>query len=227
VVVLHGNRGCRRDGLTAAEFFAGQGCSVLLVSLRAHGDSSGEVNDFGYCARRDVVAAVEFLENERPGRRIIINGTSLGAAAAIFASADLGERVSGYVLESPYRDLHRAVRNRTAVYLPPVLDSIAYTGVALVGPLILPDADRISPINHVGDIPSSVPVLFLSGTRDNRACPSEAQELCDRIASHGRLVLFEGAGHGSLIRADPQRFGEAVTPLLREATAPRSKEKAP
>jgi dipeptidyl aminopeptidase/acylaminoacyl peptidase len=47
VVVLHGYRGCRRDGLPAAEFFAGQGCTVLLVSLRAHGDSSGEVNDFG------------------------------------------------------------------------------------------------------------------------------------------------------------------------------------
>src|SRR5260370_13104745 len=64
VVVLHGNRGCRRDGLMAAEFFACQDCTVLLVSLRAHGDSSGEVNDFGYSARRDVVVAVEFLEKE-------------------------------------------------------------------------------------------------------------------------------------------------------------------
>jgi dipeptidyl aminopeptidase/acylaminoacyl peptidase len=64
VVVLHGNRGCRRDGLTAAEFFAGQGCSVLLVSLRAHGDSTGEINDFGYSARHDVVATVEFLEKK-------------------------------------------------------------------------------------------------------------------------------------------------------------------
>jgi alpha-beta hydrolase superfamily lysophospholipase len=173
-----------------------------------------------------VVAAVEFLEKERPGRRIIVNGTSLGAAAAIFASADVGGRVSGYVLESPYRDLHRAVRNRTALYLPPVLDHIAYTGVVIVGPAILPDADRISPIDHVGDIPPSVPVLFLSGTRDERACSSEAQEMCDRIAGHSRLVLFEGAGHGSLIRADPQRFGDAVTPLLREAAVQRSKERA-
>ena len=69
-----GNRGCRRDGLTAAEFFAGQGCTVLLVSLRAHGDSSGEFNDLGYSAWRDVAAAVAFLEKECPGRRIIVNG---------------------------------------------------------------------------------------------------------------------------------------------------------
>jgi uncharacterized protein len=219
VLVLHGNRGCRRDGLPAAEFYAERGCSVLLVSLRAHGDSSGAVNDFGYSARRDVVGAVSFLERERPGRPIIVNGTSMGAAAAIFAAGDLGERVHGYVLESPYCDLHRAVRNRTSLYLPPVLDRIAYAGVVLVGPLVLPDADRISPLDHVGNIPPSVPVLFLSGTKDGRATPAEAEELCGRIAGHGRLALFEGAGHGCLIRDDPQRYQEVVTELLRWATA--------
>jgi len=218
VVVLHGNRGCRGDGLPAAEFFAGQGCAVLLVSLRAHGDSTGEINDFGYSAQRDVVAAVEFLECERPGRPIVLNGTSMGAAAAIFAASELGERVRGYILESPYRDLHRAVRNRTSLYLPAVLDQIAYAGVVVVGPLVLPDADRIAPIDYVDGIPASVPVLFLSGTEDERACPSEAQALCDRIAGHATLALFEGAGHGSLIRADPQRYRAAVTPWLRQVT---------
>jgi len=214
VVVLHGNRGCRRDGLPVAEFFAGRGYAVLLVSLRAHGDSTGEVNDFGYSARHDVVAAVEFLLRERPRRSVLVHGTSMGAAAAIFASAELGERVVGYVLESPYQSLYQALRNRTAMYLPPLLDRIAYAGAVLAGPLVLPEADRIVPIDHVAGIPPSVPVLFLSGTKDDRAHPSEAQALCDRIAGHARLVLFEGAGHGCLIRADPQRYAEAVTPLL-------------
>jgi uncharacterized protein len=193
----------------------------LLVILLAHGDSTGNFTDIGYSARHDVVAAVEFLEKERPGRRIIIDGTSMGAAAAIFAAGELGERVAGYVLESPYLDIHRAVRNRVALVLPPVLDTIAYTGVALVGPLIVPDVNYIAPIKYVDDIPLAVPVLFLSGTNDQHANSSEAQELCDRIGSHARLILFEGAGHGCLIRADPARFAEAVLPLLREAAAQR------
>jgi alpha-beta hydrolase superfamily lysophospholipase len=214
VIVLHGNRGCRRNGLLAAEFFARQGCSVLLVSLRAHGDSTGEINDFGYSARRDVIAAVEFVEKERPGRPIIINGTSMGAAAAIFAAADLGERVRAYVLESPYRDLHHAVRNRTALYLPPVLDYAAYAGVALVGPLILPDANRIAPIDHVEGIAPSACVLFLCGSEDRRATPAEARALCARIEGRAQLVLFDGAGHGCLLAADPKRYAEAVSPFL-------------
>jgi fermentation-respiration switch protein FrsA (DUF1100 family) len=171
-----------------------------------------------------VLAAVEFLEKERPGRGIVVSGTSMGAAAAIFASAALGERVSGYILESPYRDLHRAVRNRMALYLPPVLDDIAYAGVTIVGPLILPEANRISPIEHIGDIPASVPVLFLRGTKDERASASEVQELFDKIAGHSRLILFEGAGHGHLIHDDPRRYGEVVTQLLHEAVEQRSKE---
>jgi alpha-beta hydrolase superfamily lysophospholipase len=224
VLVLHGNRGCRRNSLPVAEFFAGQGCSVLLVSLRAHGDSTGEVNDFGYSARHDVVAAVDFLQRERPGRPVIVNGTSMGAAAAIFASAELGERVAGYVLESPYRDLHQAIRNRTALNFPPVLDRLAYFGVALVGPLVLPDAVRIAPIDHVVDIPPSLPVLFLSGTMDKHARPSEAQALCQRMEGHARLVLFEGAGHGCLIREDARHYAAAVAPLLREAAGGRARE---
>jgi alpha-beta hydrolase superfamily lysophospholipase len=162
------------------------------------------------------VAAVELLLRERPGRPVIVNGTSMGAAAAIFASAELGKRVNGYILESPYRDLHQAVGNRTALYLPPVLDRIAYTGVALVGPLILCDAECIAPIDYVENIPPTVPVLLLSGTRDERALPSEAQALCDRMGGNARVIFFEGAGHGRLIREDPRRYAEAVAPFLRE-----------
>jgi alpha-beta hydrolase superfamily lysophospholipase len=221
VILLHGNRGCRHDVLPAAEFFAKEGCAVLLVSLRAHGDSTGESNDFGYSARRDVIAAVEFLEKKRPGRPIVIKGISMGAAAAIFASAELGERVSGYILESPYRDLHQAVRNRTSMFLPPILDRVAYIGLALAGRVILPDADRIAPIEYVQGIPPSVPALFLSGTKDKRARSWEAQALCDRIADHAHLALFEGAGHGNLFLADPHRYAEVVTPLLHKVGSGR------
>jgi pimeloyl-ACP methyl ester carboxylesterase len=188
---------------------------VLLVSLRAHGDSTGQINDFGYSARHDVVAAVDFLEKQRPGSRILIEGHSMGAAAAVFAAAELGERVAGYVLEAPYRDLHRAVRNRARLYFPSPLDRFAWTGVELVGPLVLSDVDSISPINYIEDIPGSVPVLILSGTNDTRAQPDEAQELYDRIADHARLVQFKGAGHGLPVRSDPRLFGEVVMPLLR------------
>ena len=87
VLVLHGHGGRRSHSLRRAKLLATQGCAALMISLRAHGDSTGEFDDAGYRARRDVCAAVEFLERRRPGRPIIIDGNSMGAAAAIFAGA--------------------------------------------------------------------------------------------------------------------------------------------
>jgi alpha-beta hydrolase superfamily lysophospholipase len=217
VVVLHGNGDSRSGCVPLGEFFARQGCSVLLLSLRAHGDSTGDVNDIGYSARHDVVAAVDYLEQRRPRRPILVQGTSLGAAAAIYAAEALGERVHGYVLEAAYADLRTAVRNRTERYLPYPLDRLGYAGLALAGPLVLPHIDRMAPVDAIGAIPSTVPVLLLAGGRDRVARPAEALALHSRIRTHGRLVWFEQAGHESYYAHHPSLYEEEVGKLIQES----------
>jgi alpha-beta hydrolase superfamily lysophospholipase len=214
VVLLHGNGGSRRTSLPLAEFFAARGCSVLMLSLRAHGDSTGEVNDIGYGARLDVVAAVGYLERRCRNRPIIVQGMSLGAAAAIYAAEELGTRVAGYVLEAPYQDLRTAVRNRVENHVPAPLDRVAYAGLALTGPLVLPQLDRMAPVEAIGTIPASVPVVLLAGGRDREARPEEARALYRRVAAHGRLVWFERAGHESYYAQDPSLYRKTIDVLL-------------
>lgn len=214
VLLLHGN-GCSRGScLDEAKLVAEAGCSVLMLSMRAHGDSTGETNDFGLSARQDVCDAVRWLEEHYSDRAIVIWGRSLGAAAALFASKELGERVSGYILECPYRDLRTAVRNRTRRSLPFPLDSIAYAGLSLVSPLVLSDIDRISPLEASGDIPKSVPVLILAGGKDDRARADEASEIRERIGSMAELVVVENGDHLELLRADPNGMRDAVRGFL-------------
>lgn len=201
VLLLHGNNGSRRNSLSRAELFASQGYAVLMISLRAHGDSTGNYHDIGFGARQDVLAAVEFLEVRRPGRSVVIVGNSMGAAAAVFAASVLGHRVHGYILESPYQDLKTAVWNRTEVNLPPVLSHVAYAGLRVVGPLFISHLDEISPLKAVAGIPNDVPVLILAGNADRLARPKEARALYHEVATHGRLVLLPGAGHGDLFRS--------------------------
>jgi dipeptidyl aminopeptidase/acylaminoacyl peptidase len=62
VLVLHGHKGRRWNSLSRAELLAARGFAVLMISLRAHGDSTGDFDDVGFGARHDVLAAVEFLE---------------------------------------------------------------------------------------------------------------------------------------------------------------------
>jgi alpha-beta hydrolase superfamily lysophospholipase len=220
VLVLHGHKGQRRNSLGRAELFASQGYAVLMITLRAHGDSTGEFDDIGFGARHDVVAGVKYLEERRPGRPVIVDGSSMGAAAAVFAARELGGRVRGYILESPYRDLRTAVWNRVENVLPLGLSHAAYLGLNLVTPVFLPHLDEISPLKAIAGIPADVPVLILAGGGDHLARPHEARALHEQVASHGRLVFFPGTGHGDLLGARPELYTDNVLAFCREVMSP-------
>jgi pimeloyl-ACP methyl ester carboxylesterase len=215
VLLLHGNRGSRGGCLDRAAILAEGGCTVLLVSLRAHGDSTGEFNDIGYSARHDVVAAVDFLERRRPDKPVVILGSSMGAAAAVFASRDLAGRVRGYVLECPYKDLRTAVWNRTENALTPLFNWVAYQGLVLASTVVLPDLERISPVAAIEGIPADVPVLVMAGGRDRKARPHEARAIHDRVRSHSRLSVFTQADHARLHVSEPERYRREVLDFVR------------
>jgi uncharacterized protein len=219
VLVLHGHKGKRGNSLGRAEILAAQDYAVLMVTLRAHGDSSGDYDDIGFGARHDVIAAVAFLEARRPGRPVIVDGNSMGAAAAVFAAGELAHRVRGYILESPYQDLKVAVWNRTEMSLPPVLNLAAYAGLRLVAPLFLPHLDEISPILAIAGIPDDVPVLILAGETDRHARPEEARALHERVASHGRLIFIPGANHGDLLHAAKDLYTRTILEFCREVSS--------
>jgi alpha-beta hydrolase superfamily lysophospholipase len=214
VVLLHGNGESRTACLPQAELLASAGYPVLSVTLRAHGDSTGEANDFGLSARHDAIAAVEWLESHRPGAPVVIWGRSLGSAAALFAAAELGPRVSGYVLECPYRDLRTAVRNRLRTRLPWGARHVAFAGLRLTVPLVLPDFDRISPLEASPGVPRETSVLLLAGSADSRAPPDDARAIADRIGPRAELVVIEGGDHLKLAGAEPARYREIVLGFL-------------
>jgi alpha-beta hydrolase superfamily lysophospholipase len=187
----------------------------MMITFRAHGDSSGDFDDIGYSARHDVVAAVDWIERNHPNRPLVIWGHSMGAAAAVFAAPELGERVRGYILECPYQDLHTAVRNRTEYFLPIGFDRLAYLGLLTVSPLVIPDSDKISTVKAISDVPNETPVLILAGGSDRRARPEEARALYDRVQRHGQLVIFEGADHLQLMQNEPEGYRRTILDFLR------------
>lgn len=212
-LLVHGNGESRQQMLPVMQLLARSQFTVLAISLRAHGDSSGRVNDIGWSARHDIAAAVAFLQRECPQQPVFIVGRSLGAAAAIFAARDLGDQVAGYFLEQPYKDLRSAVWNRLQNRLPPIFDWAAYLGLRLWSPVFLPiDPNRISPLEHIVGIPEEVPVLIVTGSADRHARLSEVEELFGRIRRHAELVVFDGAAHEPLDRYDLRLY---ETTLLR------------
>ncbi len=205
-LLLHGNDSNRGECVSTARILVHEGLSCLLVTLRAHGDSSGTRNDIGWSSRADVLAGVAECERAHPDLPVLVRGFSLGAAAAIFAGGELGPRVRGYLLEMCYRDLDTAVRNRTRLFLPPVLDALAAWAVQLGGRLVIPHAGEIAPVEHIGAIPASVPVLLVNGRLDPRARPFEAQALLAAAGAHAELVTFDDAAHEVLATTHAEAY---------------------
>ncbi len=184
---------------------------MLLISLRATWRFHGAVQR--YRPRRLATTWSPqwiYLERRRPGRPVLVLGTSMGAAAAVFASRELAHRVGGYILESPYEHLRRAVRNRTENALPPLLDWVAYQGLALASSVVLPELDAIAPVKAIKGIPADIPVLILAGGVDRLARPPEARALFQVVKSHARLILFEKAGHLNFLETDHTRYRQSL-----------------
>lgn len=215
VLLLHGNGGDRGSMCSQAEMLVAAGNSVVMITHRAHGDSTGERNDFGYSARHDVVAALEWIGSRFPQRRVVVWGQSLGSAAAIFAASQFDENVSGLILECPYRDLMTAVHHRTDTYLPPVLSDAAYYGLSMTSYLMLPNGGRhIAPIREMTQIPKRIPVLILVGELDSRAPAEEAREMASQCLSEVEVVVIENADHLQLHRTATTQYEEVVQDWL-------------
>lgn len=220
VVVLHGNGGSRTSMRHVIEPLVAADICVFAVTLRAHGDSGGAINDFGWSARHDVEAAVAFLEARAPGRPITVFGSSLGAAAAIYAAHRIGTSVEGFVLESPYRDLRTAIRNRTHQRLPSILASVSAEALWHAGSVVLPvDPDLLRPADYIQDIPPGTSVVVLAGENDLHSSLAEISDLARRRVDT-RLEVFSGAAHGELHQSDPARYLANVLNAARPLSPP-------
>jgi pimeloyl-ACP methyl ester carboxylesterase len=215
VLLLHGVGGSRGEMLPVMQWLVERGYSVLAISFRGHGDSIGNIVDFGWSARHDVVAAIGFLRQECPGQPVYIVGRSMGAAAAIFAAKELQGDVAGYFLEQPYKDLESAVWCRLHKHVPCGVDWVAYLGLRLWAPVFLPvSPDEISPYEHVRDIPENVPIVFATGSADRHALLADVTTLHTRVQSHAKLVVFSGATHEALDKNNPQLYRSSLFWLL-------------
>jgi uncharacterized protein len=79
-----------------------------------------------------------------------------------------------------------------------------------VAPVVVHDFEAIAPIRAIEGIPDDVPVLILTGSEDRLARPTEAMALRDRANKLASVELIQGAGHNSVLEADPELYQRLV-----------------
>lgn len=92
IVLVHGILGNRAGVLPVAAMLAKHGYGLLMIDMRAHGESGGDAWA-SWLAERDVLAGVDFLKARpevMPGR-VAVWGFSAGAQTVILAAARTGD----------------------------------------------------------------------------------------------------------------------------------------
>ncbi len=206
VIIAHGNGGDYTSNYLLMDSLQSYGINSLALSLRCHGSSDGEINDFGYSASKDIISAVNYLNQNFNYPKIFIAGRSLGSAAAIFAANELNSNVKGYFLESPYLDINTAAYNRLKLNMSEPFVTIAYYGLFITSRFFIPYVDEIAPIKFVDQFPEEVKVIYLAGDEDKRAPLKDVLKLNGKTSVESEVVIFKGAGHQSLFHFDKNLY---------------------
>ncbi|OEE51219.1 hypothetical protein A1OS_06245 [Enterovibrio norvegicus] len=210
VLLLHGNRGSKRDMVERAKFLTTHGYAALAIDFQAHGETPGEHLSYGYLESHNAHSAVRYLKETKACQQIAALGVSLGGAAAI-----LGERavpVDAYILESVYSSIEQAVENRLALYsrhYPSALAPLLYEQIPLRLGVELHQLQPAEAVKHL-----NAPVLFIQGDKDKRTFLYEVLMLFDNAPEPKYLNVMEGAAHVDLHQFNTHQYETTVLSFL-------------
>ena len=195
VVLVSGLEGEKSDEhvLKSAPIYAGAGYGVLMIDLRAQGDSEGERITMGYEEVRDVRGAIYWLEQRGfAPSDLVLHGFSMGGATVLRAAP--GSRVAAVVEEGSYASLPLILRQR----LPEVsgLPALFTPGMFIMGKLFLGiDPWAVQPEEDAQRLCEEGVRLLIIHSKDDEEVPFEHGERIKKACPEATFWKIEGYEH--------------------------------
>lgn len=214
IIICHGFGTSRSDVLVLADFIYKAGYNVLLFDFRAHGESQGWYTSFGYLETQDLDTAVEFLKNnsELNNKNFGVIGVSMGGSVAIMAAAK-NENIKAVVADSPYADLDSAIIQHAKLLLKTPNSFLGHLAIFAYRLRFFTDSSNISPLKDISTI-SPRAVMIISGTKDVRMPPQDAEKLYLNARQPKELFLVVSEGHTNSFWQDREEYQRRVLDFL-------------
>jgi pimeloyl-ACP methyl ester carboxylesterase len=206
IFVLHGIRDAKESVLAWARMLAACGYRAVLVDLRGHGRSTGELLSYGIQESRDLVQVLDALEKERAiDGPVGVMGHSYGAATAIqWAARDA--RVGAVVAVASFAGLREVVAGYGGIHLPASLIERALSRVVIRGGFHPDEASPASAIRR-----TDAAVLLVHGRADRQVPAWHSERIRAARPDGTELVLVDGVGHVEVAGARRTRLAERAT----------------
>jgi fermentation-respiration switch protein FrsA (DUF1100 family) len=195
-IFVHGANSSRFQALeNGAKFWHRRGYGLLTMDLSGRGSSEGQYITYTRNERLDVKSMLSWAR-ERTGDpgKVVLFGTSNGAAAAIYAAAS-DDALPALVLDAPYGSLWEAAgamlksRGVHPVLRYPLALAVRYrAGI---------DLRSVRPFDVIADI--DAPVLFVHGDADRQVPVTHSETMHEtrvRAGLPSEIWILPGGEHG-------------------------------
>jgi alpha-beta hydrolase superfamily lysophospholipase len=211
IIMIHGLGANKSSLLDEAYEFRYLGFNVMMVDLRAHGNSSGNTTTLGVRESEEVKIAYDYI-SKKGEQKIILYGVSLGAVVIAKAIYDYNLQPSGIILDMPFETLKKLFEGRARILGFPeepfgVLVTF-WSGIERGFNGFKHNTSR-----YVQKI--KCPVLMQYGALDRLVTSEETNSVFKNISSPDKkLVIYKNAGHESFLRNEPELWRKEVSEFL-------------
>ncbi len=196
VILFHGLNSNKGDNITEGLVFLSMGYNILLVDIRAHGNSGGIANSLGVRESEEVKLAYDHVR-AMGEKNIVLWGMSLGAVIITKAIYDYGIEPKKVILDMPFDRLQDHIRARARVFgFPDEPFGFLVTFWTGIEQGYWGYGHRTS--KYVTKI--NCPVLLQWGELDEYVLKKEMDHIYKNISSNQKqLVVYENARHERLL----------------------------
>lgn len=204
VIICHGLAASKSNQLIMSRALVPAGYNVLIFDFRAHGESGGQFASFGDLERRDVLAAVRWVKDNKPeqAQRVFGVGASMGAAALIAAAADPspeGQAIDAVAVYGTYDDLVATQRAVSEQNFPmPFRQIIDWLALPMASAQVGSDLRNFRPGEFIGDIWPR-PVMIIHGIGDQIIPFERGRSLYDQAYMPKERIWLDKSDHNSII----------------------------
>ncbi len=170
-----------------------EGYNVLLIYSRAHGLSDGRFTSFGYHEKKDALAWVDYIHNEKKCENIYLYGASMGATTVALASPYFDANiVKAMVIDAAYTNVFELV---DYISIQRHIPKGIFMGLVRWFTKKILKADFREDDTRISLQSNKIPTLFTQGSKDIVVKMDFFNDNYDKCASSKKKILVEGAGH--------------------------------